>query len=77
MSKMPLGIQWLFKPDTTLLKNATHEVMERRVSARALKGWINFGTSRMVDLLHCSRERKGRNLGMDDRGGIYRGWGVI
>lgn len=29
------------------------------------------------DLLHCSRKRKGRNLGMDDRGGIYRGWGVI
>lgn len=30
------------------------------------------------DLLHCSRKRKGRNLGMDDRGGnIYRGWRVI
>lgn len=28
MSKMRLGIQWLLKPDTTLLKNATHEVME-------------------------------------------------
>ena len=28
MSEMSLGIQWLLKPDTTLLKNATPEVME-------------------------------------------------